>query len=365
MADYEATAVLTEISAKQWDYVTQENLSAREAVEFLLDGMQLRTFRDILRHVCGREDLEKELILGLFAQSPDAQPDSIRRKVRNWMNGKNLPTEREDVFRICFALELNQEQADRMLGLLTDQGIHYRDVREMVYAYCLRYRLGYRYACGLAEQMTAQKADGDSREPVTQAIRQGFQSVRAEEDLFSFILRHRTVLGSNHNTAYSYFCRMLTLLTGEELEGEAQYSMEYVADTYLRLNVPEDKKTSRYTDVQKLVKKYWPGARSIKAMKSRSEDVSRKALLLMYLVTGGVWEQEYDELDESYIGPKEFLETHCRRMNKMLKACGMRRIDPRSVFDYLVLYCLRPEDELFMSDRMAALAAEIFSTETV
>ena len=98
-------------------------------------------------------------------------------------------------------------------------------------------------------------------------------------------------------------------------------------------------------------------------MKSRSEDVNRKTLLLMYLVTGGVWDDEYDELDESYIQPREFMEEHCRRMNEMLRECGMGTIDPRNVFDYLVLYCLRPEDEQFMSERMAELAAEIFQEE--
>lgn len=356
----ENTQMLTQISARQLDFVSQENLSAREAVAFLMSGMQLRTFRDILRQVCGREDLEKQLTEGMYLLNTAAQPDSIRRKVRNWMNGKNLPTEREDVYQICFALSLNQEQADRMLELLTDQGIHYRDPRELVYAYCLRYQLGYDYACQLAQQFADRKKQDSHREPATQLLRQSFRAVKAEEDLFSFLIRHHGIMGSNNNTAYSYFCKMLTLLTGEELEGEEQYSMEYVADTYLRLNVPQDRKTGRYTDIQKIVKKYWPGPRSIKAMKSRSEDISRKTLLLMYLVTGGVWEQEYDELDEAYIPPREFMETHCKRMNKMLKECGMRRIDPRNVFDYLVLYCLRPEDKLFMSDRMALLVAEIF-----
>ena len=98
-------------------------------------------------------------------------------------------------------------------------------------------------------------------------------------------------------------------------------------------------------------------------MKSRGEDVGRKTLLLLYLVTGGIWEREYDELDEAYIQPKEFLETHCHRMNRMLMECGMHRIDPRSAFDYLLLYCLRPEEELCMSQRMSALAAELFSEE--
>jgi len=40
----------------------------------------------------------------------------------------------------------------------------------------------------------------------------------------------------------------------------------------------------------------------------------------------------------------------------------MRRIDPRNVFDYLVLYCMRPEDTVFMSDRMAELVGEIFQS---
>lgn len=361
---YDVTHPLTEISAKQLDFVTQENLSAREAVAFLRSGMQLRTFRDILQQVCDNDGLENALVWGLCSLDPEANRDSVRRKVRNWFSGKSLPTEREDVFKICFALNLDLERSSRMLTMLTEQGIHYRNIREMIYAYCLAHRLGYNYACHLVSQFgREQGGQGSRQDPVTHVLRLEFQNIHAEEDLFSFIMRNRDNLGTHHNTAYSYFCRMLTLLTGEDMDGEEQYSMEYVADTYLRLNVPEDKKTSRYNDTQKMVKKYWPGSRSIKAMKSRGEDVTRKTLLLMYLVTGGVWEEEYDELDEAYISSREFMETHVRRMNAMLKECGMCRIDPRNVFDYLVLYCLRPEDDLFMSDRMALLADEIFNVE--
>ena len=354
---------MTEISAKQFDFVTRENLTPREAVAFLRMGMQLRSFRDILRQVCGTENVEKQLVDGLLSQDETQQPDSVRRKVRNWMNGKALPTEREDVFRICFALKLDVQQSERMLTLLTQQGIHYRNSREMVFAYCLRYGMDYGYALSLIEQIAPNREAGSNQQPVTRIIRQEFQGVKAEEDLFTFILHHRDNLGTTHNTAYRYFCNMLTLLTGESLEGEERYAMEYVADNYLRLNVPLDKSTGRFTDIQKMVKKYWPGARSIKAMKSRSEDVNRKTLLLRYLVTGGVWDGEYDELDESYIQPREFMEEHCRRMNEMLRECGMGTIDPRNVFDYLVLYCLRPEDEQFMSERMAELADEIFQGE--
>lgn len=89
--------------------------------------------------------------------------------------------------------------------------------------------------------------------------------------------------------------------------------------------------------------------------------VALQTLLLLYLVTEGTWGDEYDELDEDYIQPEEILVAHCHRMNKMLMECGMRRIDPRSVFDYLLLYCLLPEDDMAMSQRMSALAAELFA----
>ena len=187
-----------------------------------------------------------------------------------------------------------------------------------------------------------------------------FQKVRGEEDLFAFILNHRMQMGDGHNTAYAYFVKMLSVLSGENMEDEEHYSMEYIADNYLRLNVPVDKKTSGYSNVQKIVKKYWPGARNIKAMKSRSEDVNRKTLLLLYIVTGGTLGDTYTELDEEYLDTAEFLEMHCIRMNEMLERCGMCKIDSRNMFDYLVLYCLRPEDELFMSERMEMLMDELF-----
>lgn len=252
------SAPLSELSSRQWDFVTQENLTAQEAVAFLRDGMRLRSFRDILLLILGTDDCQKQLTDGLCAQQREAQPDSIRRKVTNWFSGKSMPTDREEVFSVCFALGLDLAQSEKALMLLTDQGIHYRSVREMVYAYCLKWGLPYAYAQSLAQQLSPARGGETSREPMTQVIRQGFQGIRAEEDLMSFIAQNRGKLGTQHNTAYAYFCKMLALLTGEALDGEASYSMEYVADVYLRLNMPKEKKTSGYTDVQKMVKKYWP-----------------------------------------------------------------------------------------------------------
>jgi len=356
---------MTEISSHQWDFITSENLTAKEAVDFLRTKMQIRTFLGNMREISGRDDFDKILVDGLYkikSEEPNAniQLDSIKRKVRNWVNGKNLPSDREEVFQICFAMGFNLEQSEKLLTRLTEQGIHYRNGREIIYAYCLKYSVSYSSAVLMAEQFLNRNSKKEqNNNPMTQMMKAEFQKVRGEEDLFAFIMNNRMQMGDGHNTAYSYFMKMISILVGEN-EDEEKYSLEYIAENYLRLNVPVDKKTSGYSNAQKIVKKYWPGARNIKAMKSRSEDVNRKTLLLLYIVTGGMWDDTYSELDEDYLDTAEFLEMHCKRMNKMMRECGMGRIDPRNMFDYLVLYCLRPEDDLFMSERMEDLMSELF-----
>lgn len=357
--------MMTEISSRQWEFVTRENLTPKEAVLFLESGMQVRTFQDIVAEVCHTVDVEQQLLAGLFEinqiEKKIVARDSLKKKIRNWMSGKNLPTDRDDVFSICFALNLNLEQAEKMLIRLTEQGIHYRNRKEVVYAYSFKYGIGYRNARELLNTLVQNKQEkGEYVEPVTQILKTEFKQISGQEDLFSFMLAHQNQLGEKHNTPYIYFEKMLSLLTCEGVEGEVSYSLEYIAENYLRFNMPYNKRTGTYTQTQKVIKKYWPGASAIKSMKCRMEEVNRKTLLLLYLVTGGVWDGCYEEVDETYIGSHEFLERHCDRMNQMLIECGMCTIDPRNIFDYLILYCMRPENVIYMSERMELLIKEIF-----
>ena len=129
---------LTTISAKQWDFVTQENLTAKEAVLFLKSGLKVRNFADCLKEICGdkaKEQMRKQLAEGLYyiyesevkqrRESFDIKFESVQRKVHNWLSGKNMLTDRDEVFRVCFALELDLEQSEKMLCRLTEQGIHW------------------------------------------------------------------------------------------------------------------------------------------------------------------------------------------------------------------------------------------------
>lgn len=362
------TEIMTEISSRQWDFITQENLTAKEAAEYLLNEMRPRTFQDHLKACYDGSDTEKLLANGMYqcalsAEVPEksVKYDSIRRKVHNWMNNKNVPVSREEIFQICFSLNLNELHSDHLLKGLAGQGIHYRDSREIIYAYCLKFGYSYKNALELTSEFK-HKADTHNRslDPVTQLFKNKLRNIYSKDELITFLLDRTQNLGIYNNTAYEYFCKMLFLVSKNDLS-DHDFSMKSVADLYLRMNMPLDKRTAHYTDIQKTLKKYWPSSRSIKAMKSRREDVTRKVLLLLYLVTDGSWDKEYNELDESYLNAVDFLEMHCKRMNHMLIQCGMGKIDPRNVFDYLILFSLRPEIELSISERMSKVIEEIFS----
>lgn len=351
---------MTEISGKQWDYLEQENMTPQEIVAYLQSEHQVRTFASLLTQMYPDADLEQRLVEEF--QSP--------RTVSNWLKNRNLPAKREEVFRIAFTLKLTEGEVNRLLEYVFDQGIHYRNEKEVIYAYALKNHADYDMAKHNAELFQNRHIQslekGSEQEGMkTGIVKLEFDEVAQDEDFMSFLMRHSVDFGNYHNTSYHYFTSMMELLRGSE-ENEEAYSVAYITEHYLRMHVPEVRDTKGYTQLQRFIKKYWPGVRSVKAMLNRKEDVTRKVLILLYLVIGGEYGKEYDSLDEADTSSVDMLLVHSTRLNHMLEECGMRGIDPRDSFDYLALYCLKVEQGEAMSDRMEQVVQELFmSDETV
>ena len=85
----------------------------KEAVENLLTGkVKLVSFSDLLREVWqGEGSLAVRLTAQLTEYEGGKNREKTARKVRNWMHDRNLPKNREEVFKICFALKLDEERA--------------------------------------------------------------------------------------------------------------------------------------------------------------------------------------------------------------------------------------------------------------
>lgn len=330
----------------------KRDLTPEEIVAFFASDFQVRTFSDVLSRLYLGSDLEERLIKAIGQE----------RTVWNWLHDRNLPANRESVFQIAFALELDEIRTNELFLYVFGEGIHYRNEKELIYAFSLK--SGQSYEAAKASVLAFQdrgKQHEESGEAVTKAVRLAFGEVSSKEDLIDFMLAHNMDLGKKHNTSYRYFMEMLSYLKCGGDDSDSAYSIEHITECYLRMGMPEGRKTKDYDLFQKMIKKYWPGLRSIKAMRNRQEEVNRKVLLILYMITDGVQESDYDESDEEYVNDAYVLLKHCRRLKKMLRDCNMRYLDPRNPFDFLVLYSLNTGRDGTMNDRMEEIVRYMFA----
>lgn len=330
----------TEVSQRQFDFVTQEGRNPEEVVRFLRTGFALRKFSDVIKKLYPGEDAEQRL----------ASHIGDRKTAWNWMHDKNLPTSRESVYRIAFALGLDEAAANELLCYVFEEGIHYRDKRELVYAYALKMGGGYGQAEALFSQLQTGEGEGEEAEVFarTDIVRYEFQRQETREDFITFVLSHQQVFGGVHQTAYGIFMKMLACLELPENERDS-YSLERVVDCYFRMGMPRTRSTQGMDACQKMLKRYWPGLKRIKNMKNRRESVNRKTLLLLYLITEGIPYHDQAEWEDN-----TFL-FHLKKIDAMLDQCNMRRLDPRNPFDFFCLYSLNTDEDNSMTERMEGL----------
>ena len=359
---------LTTQSAAEVNRLRSSQMTPSMAAEYLKEErIVLRTFAETLRDLYPGGDLYSRLVDAFLADDPERNPESVSRNVRNWLAGRNRPTSREDVFHIAFALSFSEEEAGCLLGLCTDYGIHYRNGQDVIYAWFLRFGRSYREAREFfASLPPIPPPDPDAKldSHLTQELRSEFARVQSTEDLRACYLANLNNFGALHLRAYTYFRKYLDLLVrpSSVLDGsrEPDYSMEAVMERYFSLRMPSGRNRRSYTVTQKLIKQNWPNTTALKNIRLRKEDVPRKLLLLLYVVTENVLDDAYNELDEEYITPQERLEDHWWCLNAILSDCGMPPLDPRNATDWLVLYAISAEDEP-MSERMEQVIGYMFA----
>ena len=377
---------MTGISGNNMGFLQGDERSPHQMVEFLKEGAKFRSFSDILRQVYPNEDLETRLINGLQEITGENR-DSLAKKVRNWLKGKNTPQNRQALFQISFALGLDEDRASKLLGTAAETGIHYRNPEELAFAFALRTGASYERALKLKEMAKdicrdtfqgIRKADMWRETPLlyTRQLKASFAHIRTEPELMAFFKEYRGELGYLHETAYEKFIELLAQLqkpVGErerlvqekidEEDQEPEYTMRDVIVEYLGMNVPEGRNLGEMTPLQRLVKKFWPNESSLFNMRNRKTDVSRKVMILLYLVTEAFdeetadeeWDYYLDDLDEEDADTR--LEIRIEKMNLFLNLYGMNLLDPGNVFDLLVLYSMKAIES---GERMAEVLDALF-----
>lgn len=357
---------LTMLSRDALDVIKNRDMLPKDAFSYLSQDIIIRTFSEVIGFYSKSRDLQSLLISEFCKYDPLVKRESVMRKVRDWLNDKYEPSDREDYFKICFALQLNEQAAQSFLCLSTDSGIHYRNPKELVFAYSFRTGLSYIEAMELYRSLPTLPVTYEHKSIATSIVINEFQTVYDEESFKAFYYKNMDVLGVLHNTAYEKFQRFFDKLrlpsSSEFVEAKDEpYTVDEILMEYFRVNLPYNRETNAYTTLQKTVKKYWPNSTSIKNMINRKCDVSRKVILLMYLIFQGNCEGESeDDCMDNELTPNEMLTEHYVKLNVRLMECGFSRLDPRCVFDWLILYCLKTDADGDMKERLDAVLAKIF-----
>lgn len=386
---------LTKISKHNERFIKGKPKTAGEVVEFMENGAQYRSFSYLVSELYEGEDAAGCLRKG-FCELTGEKDEKIRKNVQNWMNGKTQPQNRELLFQICFILGLDEEKSNYLLGVFSENRIHYRNPSELAYAFALRKGESYAYAVSLSEKVNRiyeeeralhmeeirlidsrrqENAENKEDKARTEAERirkrekqeqdmilytgrhkEMFDNVNSEEEFLDFIRQNSIYLGIQHETAYEKFMELLNVLQKPE---DTKYSMKEVVENYFKMSIPQKKRIRGMSVLQKLIKKCWPSETTLDKMKNRRIDVNRKTMILLYMLTEHfdvevVDDEEYFYCDEEY-SPEHLFEIRRSQMNLFLKKYGMNTLDYGNAFDLIVLYALYPsseEDDDFAADRI-------------
>jgi len=364
-----------------YDMATSPSLTLDQAVDQLRRDAHPRTIRETLSNYAGIpadniKALQHFLTERLLAHSPlDAKRDTVSRKVRMWLGGDIHSISKQGAIQLSFALGLSSEDAGQFLHRTCGEGFHWRDPEELVFLYALREKMTYPQALALRDYMDGEKlltsGPGNS-ETFTDLVRQDAEHIASAEELEDFLRQFQGQLGSFHNTAYALFREYLNLLCAPEindlLDPDKKISVREVTATYLHeALISRFKKASTETTeklvlsaLQRDIQQNWPDEIALSRMLHRKTDVSRKALILLFLATDGA--ASSDALDDDFLeeDEDEDFEGRYTRLNAMLCDCGFAPLDSRSPFDWMVIYCMCIEEAMFIDAEIEAFLNAVF-----
>ncbi len=365
---------MTVTTRAMYQAATSRTLSVQEAVKLLRQEMKPRRLTDKLEAFAKGRDVRRLLEEGLVRNHPDKKPDSMLRKVRDWYNGSDRAIRKEDAIELCFILHLTVEEANELLAMIAEEGFHWRSPEEIVMIYALRKGMDYPAACALNDRMQAllarhRKEQDRQENSFTAVVRAEVDALNSEEELAAYLTDAIGRLGAYHNTAFQLFEEYIALLEeadpGDGLEDVQTMTTRDVVEQYFyRRFIPRAKRGEKElagraaSAIERSIGANWPDEVTISRMKNRAADVTRKVMILLFVATdGGESGDEWLEDEE-----EGSFEDSYTRLNDMLTDCGFSTLDPRSPFDWMILYCMCVEDVFELDAQMEAFLETLFGS---
>lgn len=294
-------------------------------------------------------------------QKNKVEPRVSDATLKNWMT-QAAPTSndngRENVFKLCFALEMNAEQtAEFFLKAFLSRPYNYKKTNEAVYYFCLRNRINYVDAVRIITAIqNIPQAQTVEKEVNTERIGYEISNITKEAELIKYLAENRYSEEEQHYTAVERIKSMLdncfelaqketqftrgTSAAVKSVDALLDVIYDYDADS-MRKN---EKKTIRDSKFPKCVKANWidrQAFHNIEKRFTRTEDVYRKALVLLkfYSYYADAYCKARSKITEDEIDFCGYADDFEAELETVLAECGYIQLYKRNPFDWLILYC--------------------------
>ena len=127
-----------------------------------------------------------ELASFLKVKCDEAAVGIERKKfIEDWLTKGILGKSRENVYRLCFALQMDlQQTAEFFMKAYLERPFNYKDIREAVYFFCIRKGLSYADAQRIIECVEAVPfVENPNADHVTAVIGDHLYEIETEDDL--------------------------------------------------------------------------------------------------------------------------------------------------------------------------------------
>lgn len=339
-----------------------------------------------------RNQLKEELISGIKNYS-DVSEDAARVKVSGWLSSDTLKIKNDDARLIVYiirnnrldeGLTFNIEDADLLLRQLVQTSLHLRDPEDIAFIYAFSHNYSIPKMQELCKKalsvfMKKRNTEFDQTMVATEIVKNDEkyqEGISGDETQFlDFICDYAPKLGQMHNTAFSYFRDYYDMffeastddkeinkkkttyilsqprtaeLAENEKKAELRKELNIVsAETKKAFDTLNENIRRKIDDFQtdssigknemlilKLIENALPSTDSLGKIRRREIDVTRKSLILMFILVEASGTENMFE--DSYEG-----------LNTALYESGFSELDPRQPFDWFILYFLRlqnPDD---------------------
>lgn len=319
----------------------------------------------------GSQENPKEKVAFLRAQFEKNKVAPVSNAtLKNWLTRDAAPQNnqsgRKNVFRLCFALEMDADQTARfMLKSYLCRPFNYKNTEEAVYFYCLSNGKGYadaRRIIGLVECAGHAMLEEDI---YTKQLGEEINAIRRESDLIDYLAAYTYPKERWHYSARQRIQRLLESCKKFARHDRWNNPSDWAAGVYV--NEPEVtsndrlldiiynfKATDKVSDVYDLpeaLQKNWVGKQTLYRVmdgENVSDEVYRKTLMILFFYN---FYADYYTAERLWYGEKEI---DCRSvygefeegLDELLESCGYVRSYKRNPFDWLIFFCAAAPDPI-------------------